>query len=289
MRPTPRCSTRSHDAGTARACANISARARSRSWRRSRRGETGEAARRATRAGHSRNDGIEAVRCGRPGSAACGRMLWVDPASIGGGRLTQLALPSRRAIRPRGVLLFSYARLELRLAIEGFDARFFAYDWRLGIDVIGAALAAAIAAAGKPAVLIAHSMGALVARVAIKRLPKRSVSRLIMLGAPNGARSLRCWRCAALTRSCRNWRGSTSSIRPTISPPRCSQASPAFITCCRRGGTSRPSICWIPRMAERWGRGPTRSCSRASRKRAREWRRPTSAWCRSSASTARQW
>jgi len=115
-----------------------------------------------------------------------GRMLWIDPASIAGGRLIDLALPSRRTIRPRGVLLSSYARLKLRLAIEGLDARFFAYDWRLGIDQIGAALAATIAAAGKPAVLIAHSMGALAARIAIKRLPKRLVRRLIMLGAPNG-------------------------------------------------------------------------------------------------------
>jgi pimeloyl-ACP methyl ester carboxylesterase len=113
-----------------------------------------------------------------------GRILWIDPTSIAGGRLKDLVLPSRRTIRPRGVLLSSYARLKLRLAIEGFDARFFAYDWRLGIDEIGAALAATIAA-GKPAVLIAHSMGALAARVAIKRLPKRLVRRLIMLGAPN--------------------------------------------------------------------------------------------------------
>jgi pimeloyl-ACP methyl ester carboxylesterase len=115
-----------------------------------------------------------------------GRMLWIDPASIAAGRLTQLALPSRRTIRPRGVLLSSYARLKLKLAIEGLDARFFAYDWRLGIDEIGAVLAAAIATAGKPAVLVAHSMGALAARIAIKRLPKRAVRRLIMLGAPNG-------------------------------------------------------------------------------------------------------
>ncbi len=114
-----------------------------------------------------------------------GRMLWIDPASIAGGRLVDLALPSRRTIRARGVLLSSYARLKLKLAIEGWDARFFAYDWRLGIDEIGASLAAAIAAAGKPAVLIAHSMGALAARVAVKRLPKRAVRRLIMLGAPN--------------------------------------------------------------------------------------------------------
>ncbi len=113
-----------------------------------------------------------------------GRLLWIDPVSIAAGRLKDLVLPSRRTIRPRGVLLSSYARLKLRLAVEGFDARFFAYDWRLGIDEIGAALAAAIAA-GKPAVLVAHSMGALAARVAMKRLPKRLVRRLIMLGAPN--------------------------------------------------------------------------------------------------------
>ncbi len=114
-----------------------------------------------------------------------GRLLWIDPQSIAGGRLRDLALPSRRPIRARGVLLTSYAKLKLSLSLAGFDARFFAYDWRLGIDEIGASLAAAIAAAGRPTVLVAHSMGALAARVAIKRLPKRLLRRLIMLGAPN--------------------------------------------------------------------------------------------------------
>jgi pimeloyl-ACP methyl ester carboxylesterase len=112
-------------------------------------------------------------------------VLWVDPVRIGAGHLSRLTLPSPRAIRPRGVLLFSYAKLKLQLAIEGFDARFHAYDWRLGIDALGAALAAAIAAAGEPAVVIAHSMGGLVARVAARRLPRRALKRLIMLGAPN--------------------------------------------------------------------------------------------------------
>ncbi|MGA2343181.1 MAG: alpha/beta hydrolase [Steroidobacteraceae bacterium] len=127
----------------------------------------------------------DAPRRGAAPRAARPRLLWVDPVRIGAGHLTRLALPSTRAIRPRGVLLFSYARLKLRLAIEGFDARFFAYDWRLGIDVLGAALAAAVAAARQPVILIAHSMGALVARVAAQRLPRRAVKRLIMLGAPN--------------------------------------------------------------------------------------------------------
>jgi pimeloyl-ACP methyl ester carboxylesterase len=124
--------------------------------------------------------------CDMSGKSGRGRMLWIDPTSIAGGRLTQLALPSRRTIRPRGVLLSSYGRLKLKLAVAGLDARFFAYDWRLGIDEIGAALAATVAAAGKPVVLVAHSMGALAARIALKRLPKRLVRRLIMLGAPNG-------------------------------------------------------------------------------------------------------
>ncbi len=116
---------------------------------------------------------------------SAGRLLWIDPESIAAGRLSDLALPSRRSIRAHGVLLTSYAKLKLRLSIAGFDARFFAYDWRLGIDEIGASLAAAIRAADKPTVLVAHSMGALAARVAIKQLPKRLLRRLIMLGAPN--------------------------------------------------------------------------------------------------------
>ena len=127
----------------------------------------------------------DAVRRDAARRAAPPRVLWVDPVRIGAGHLSKLTLPSPRAIRPRGVLLFSYAKLKLQLAIEGFDARFHAYDWRLGIDALGAGLAAAIAAAGEPAVVIAHSMGGLVARVAARRLPRRALKRLIMLGAPN--------------------------------------------------------------------------------------------------------
>ena len=112
-------------------------------------------------------------------------VLWIDPMRIGAGQLTDLALPSDKTMRPMGVLLFSYAKLKLQLDISGFNSEFFAYDWRLGIDELGAALASCIAAHGKPAMLIAHSMGGLVARVAMKRLPKRCVRRLILLGTPN--------------------------------------------------------------------------------------------------------
>jgi pimeloyl-ACP methyl ester carboxylesterase len=84
-----------------------------------------------------------------------------------------------------GVLLFSYARLKLQLRICGCDASFFSYDWRLGLDELGARLAARIASERRPVILVGHSMGGLVARAAARILPKRAVRRLIMLGAPN--------------------------------------------------------------------------------------------------------
>jgi pimeloyl-ACP methyl ester carboxylesterase len=75
--------------------------------------------------------------------------------------------------------------LRLRLQVDGCEADFYSYDWRLGLDQLGTQLAARIARDGKPVILVAHSMGALVARMAMRVLPKRLVRRLIMLGAPN--------------------------------------------------------------------------------------------------------
>ena len=112
-------------------------------------------------------------------------VLWIDPLQIAAGRLTALTLPSGRSLKAMGVLLFSYARLKLQLRIAGCDARFFSYDWRLGLDELGARLAARIVADGRPVVLVAHSMGGLVARAAARMLPKRLVRKLIMLGTPN--------------------------------------------------------------------------------------------------------
>jgi pimeloyl-ACP methyl ester carboxylesterase len=112
-------------------------------------------------------------------------LLWMDPLRISDGRLTALALPAGSRLRAMGVLLISYARLKLELEIAGNDVALHAYDWRRGIDELGRELATRIVGEGRPVVLVAHSMGGLVARVAAGLLPKRWIRRLILLGTPN--------------------------------------------------------------------------------------------------------
>jgi endonuclease G, mitochondrial len=114
-----------------------------------------------------------------------GEMVWFDPATISAGGLIDLALPQGRSLVPRGVQLFGYARLLLELRQQGFDAALHPYDWRLGLDELGQLLAARIAGSGKPVILVGHSMGGLVARMAVAMVPKRLVRRVILLGTPN--------------------------------------------------------------------------------------------------------
>jgi pimeloyl-ACP methyl ester carboxylesterase len=135
--------------------------------------------------------GIMGSKLGLPMGDAAGKrrrpseVLWIDPLQIAAGRLTALALPSDKPLESMGVLLFSYAKLRLQLQIAGCDVSFYSYDWRLGLDELGAKLAARIEADRQPVILVAHSMGGLVARMAARILPKRLIRKLIMLGTPN--------------------------------------------------------------------------------------------------------
>ena len=113
------------------------------------------------------------------------KIVWFDPATIATGKLVDLALPQGRRLGPRGVQLFGYARMLLELRQQGYDAALHPYDWRLGLEELGQLLATRVAESNKPMILVGHSMGGLVARMAMSMLPKRSVRKLILIGAPN--------------------------------------------------------------------------------------------------------
>jgi pimeloyl-ACP methyl ester carboxylesterase len=113
-------------------------------------------------------------------------VLWVNPVEIALGRLVNLKLGgSDSPYQANGVILFAYLKLKLRLKIAGFDADFFPFDWRMSLAKLGASLVDKIRQDPAPKVsLVAHSMGGLVARAALKAAGAK-VARLIMLGTPN--------------------------------------------------------------------------------------------------------
>ncbi len=114
-----------------------------------------------------------------------GAVVWFDPATISTGALDELALPEGRKLGLKGVQLFAYARLLLELRQQGYDAALHPYDWRLGLEELGELLAARIEASREPVILVGHSMGGLIARMAMAMLPKRHVRKLILLATPN--------------------------------------------------------------------------------------------------------
>ena len=112
-------------------------------------------------------------------------VYWLDPLDVLLGNLKRLALPEgSKRIRALGVFLLVYLRCKLWLRSAGYDAEFHAYDWRRGIAELGAELAQRIAKLRGPTSLVAHSMGGLVARAALKA-GAGPVDRIIQLGTPN--------------------------------------------------------------------------------------------------------
>ena len=112
--------------------------------------------------------------------------IWIDPIDIARGKLAELALQAGRVKHTAlGVVLFAYLKLKLTLKINGFDADFHPFDWRLSIADLGAQLAQRVKdEQAREVSLVAHSMGGLVARAALAhKLPE--VKRLVMLGTPN--------------------------------------------------------------------------------------------------------
>jgi len=88
-------------------------------------------------------------------------ILWVNPVEIALGKLMDLKLSDAASpYHEAGVILLAYLKLKLKLKIAGFDADFFAYDWRTSLAGLGKTLADAINRdpAQRPS-LVAHSMG----------------------------------------------------------------------------------------------------------------------------------
>lgn len=118
-----------------------------------------------------------------------GRVLdlyWLHPAAIAQGQLLALALPGSPALRPIGVMLPGYLKMKLMLEIAGFTPVLHAFDWRADIERNARALVRAVDRSGARKVLIvAHSMGGLIARAALRYDKQRRFAKLVQLGAPN--------------------------------------------------------------------------------------------------------
>jgi pimeloyl-ACP methyl ester carboxylesterase len=132
--------------------------------------------------------GIMGTQLGRDNRAPWpANLLWLDPADIIAGRLEELRLPEARPLRTLGAIPYSYLGLKLRLRAAGFDAQNFEYDWRHSIEDAGRELAAAVARLPpRPVLLVAHSMGGLVARAALADAAcSARVQRVVTLGTPH--------------------------------------------------------------------------------------------------------
>ncbi|SHO49033.1 CHAT domain-containing protein [Desulfopila aestuarii] len=120
--------------------------------------------------------------------------IWFDPFSMCTGGMDKLKVEAKN-VSPDGWMDLSYEKLA-RYLTEKYEVRPFAYDWRLSITaaatLFGKELDKAIKDAkkrGKPLRIVAHSMGGLVARLALKtrwqEFKSLPGSRLLQLGTPN--------------------------------------------------------------------------------------------------------
>lgn len=120
--------------------------------------------------------------------------IWFDPFSMVAGEMSRLGVDAQD-VEPDGWQDISYEAFARHLSFT-HEVRPFAYDWRLSLSKAAARFGDELDKAmedarqrGKPVHIVAHSMGGLVARLAMKdrwaALKAIPGSRLIQFGTPN--------------------------------------------------------------------------------------------------------
>ncbi|HEV7433186.1 MAG TPA: hypothetical protein VGN77_09085, partial [Steroidobacteraceae bacterium] len=113
-------------------------------------------------------------------------LLWLDPQDVIDGGLERLRLPDDDALQPLGGIPYSYLPLQLRLRAAGYSVVMHDYDWRTNLRDLARGLSIRLCADPAPSVsIVAHSMGGLIARGALRLPGFERVRRLITLGVPH--------------------------------------------------------------------------------------------------------
>lgn len=127
--------------------------------------------------------------------AVAGRRVWLKPSGICVGGVRRLDI-AQSQVGPAGVIEMYYGGLREHLQ-RTHETLTLAYDWRLPVQTTGAVVARIIldklgADPQRPVHIVGHSMGGLVARIAlrdptlIKAFLAHADSRFLMAGTPNG-------------------------------------------------------------------------------------------------------
>ena len=179
-------------------------------------------------------------------------LLWLHPVAIAQGGLSQLALPGPKSLRALGVMLPGYLKLRLTLEIAGFRPVFHPFDWRSDLETLARALLRSIEKSGARKVLIvAHSMGGLVARIALGKDRDRRIQKLVQLGAPNEGsfapvQALRAAYPTVRKIASLDHRNSAEELARTVF-----LTLPGLYKCCRRSWRQMNRICSTPRNGRR--------------------------------------